>query len=442
MRTSFGQQFFHLPSFVIAALVFAIAQPRIAFADPPRMLNYQGFLKDATDAPVNGPVTLTLRLYDVSSGGPALYTEVQPGISVGNGIFNVVIGAVTPLSLKFDKPYWLGITINADVELAPRQPLSASPYALTAMYTQYKNMLVVTTGGGQYNSITAALNAITDNSVSNPYLILVAPGTYVEQVTMKPYVDIQGSGETTTRITQGGFATTTTGAVVAASNSTLRSLTVDSNAASNAQPIAIAIQANQASPFRMERVTAVARGCSGSCYGVYANQAIIQLDQSAVSAGDVTSGHAIAVYAQTGSNATINNTALDVTGLLSARGMLNFDSTAKLLNSTLSSAAVGMANAIGISNDTATLTMRGSTISVTSDGGSTGISSGGTGSNMVTVTNSEIEAATNTIVGSPAYTIRVAHTKLAGGPVLPAGGTVTCAGVQDAAFAFFASSCP
>ena len=59
-------------------------------------------------------------------------------------------------------------------------------------------------------------------SVSNPYLIVVAPGRYTESITLTPYVDVQGSGVNLTTISHDGSTPTVTGA----DHSELRSLTV------------------------------------------------------------------------------------------------------------------------------------------------------------------------------------------------------------------------
>ena len=58
----------------------------------------------------------------------------------------------------------------------------------------------VAKSGGQFTSVSAAMNSITD---TNPHLIKVAPGTYTETSTiiLKNNVDIEGSGQDRTIIT-------------------------------------------------------------------------------------------------------------------------------------------------------------------------------------------------------------------------------------------------
>jgi hypothetical protein len=64
------------------------------------------------------------------------------------------------------------------------------------------NVVNVSSSNAPYTSINAALSSITTNSVSNPYIIQVGPGNYTETtITMKPYVDIVGSGFNQTTIT-------------------------------------------------------------------------------------------------------------------------------------------------------------------------------------------------------------------------------------------------
>ncbi|MBK9605215.1 MAG: hypothetical protein IPO58_01865 [Betaproteobacteria bacterium] len=102
-----------------------------AGAQIPHLLNYQGYLVDAASQPVNATVTMTFKLYGAAVGGSALFTESQ-SVTVSNGIFDAAIGAVTALTLPFDVPYFLGVTVSPDTEMTPRQAVLASPYALRA----------------------------------------------------------------------------------------------------------------------------------------------------------------------------------------------------------------------------------------------------------------------------------------------------------------------
>jgi hypothetical protein len=105
------------------------------FASVPQTINYQGYLTNSGGTPVTGNTSMTFRLYNAASGGVALWTETQPTVSVSNGTFSVLLGSATAFStvpLAFDVPYWMTVQINADPEMAPRQPLVAVPYAFRA----------------------------------------------------------------------------------------------------------------------------------------------------------------------------------------------------------------------------------------------------------------------------------------------------------------------
>ncbi|MDO8414556.1 MAG: pectinesterase family protein [Gallionellaceae bacterium] len=71
-----------------------------------------------------------------------------------------------------------------------------------------KAKIIVAKSGGNYTTVTAALNAITPG-VTNPYIIEVWPGTYVENIVMKNYVALQGSGRDVTTIKAASTTTPT-----------------------------------------------------------------------------------------------------------------------------------------------------------------------------------------------------------------------------------------
>lgn len=101
-------------------------------AQIPKLISYQGILTDRGGDPVvDGNYVITLRLYDVSTAGTPLYEE-QLNVQAIGGTFNAILGRTTPLTLNFDKQYYLGITLQGQQEFAPRTILVTVPYAFNA----------------------------------------------------------------------------------------------------------------------------------------------------------------------------------------------------------------------------------------------------------------------------------------------------------------------
>ena len=97
-------------------LLAAAVLPATGEAQIPRKINYQGYLTTVNGAPLNNAaLPVVVKLYDAASGGNLLFTETQ-NVAVSNGVFSMQIGAVTPLTLSFDRPYFLGVAINGDSE--------------------------------------------------------------------------------------------------------------------------------------------------------------------------------------------------------------------------------------------------------------------------------------------------------------------------------------
>jgi len=117
---------------VIVVALCAVATA--AFGDVPRLLTLQGKLTDSLGQPLpDGVQSVTFRLYDVETcgQGTALWQEVQ-NVQTNGGIFNVNLGAVTPITLPFDRQYWLGMQPPSSGELCPRTRLTTAPYAVRA----------------------------------------------------------------------------------------------------------------------------------------------------------------------------------------------------------------------------------------------------------------------------------------------------------------------
>jgi len=140
----------YLIAVLVSAFIAVSAQAAI-----PATMNYQGILTQSNGSPVNGTVSVVFRLYDVVSGGTALWQESQ-SVSVSNGNFSVELGTITPLTAAvFANPVFLGVTVAPDSEMTPRRPLSSVPYAFKAQDSATIN------GGGGFKATDNSLYKIT-----------------------------------------------------------------------------------------------------------------------------------------------------------------------------------------------------------------------------------------------------------------------------------------
>lgn len=123
--------------FLITAMFLLASTP---LDGVPHLLNYQGKLtNNATGDPLSGTFSMTFCLYDAETGGTPLWCETNGTVEVGHiGVFNVLIGAVDPTgnplpASQFDgQDLWLGVTVESESEMIPRQRIVSVGYALTA----------------------------------------------------------------------------------------------------------------------------------------------------------------------------------------------------------------------------------------------------------------------------------------------------------------------
>lgn len=99
-----------------------------------RSVNYQGCLMNQNGSPLNETVKLTLALYAMPTGGVALWQETHTQIKIDNCYFNLLAGSKTaiPNSVWHTKPLYLGVKVNDDAEMTPREQLAeAAPTLCT-----------------------------------------------------------------------------------------------------------------------------------------------------------------------------------------------------------------------------------------------------------------------------------------------------------------------
>lgn len=121
------------------AVLMLVSVARYAQADVPQTINYQGRLTDLSGNPLPDAdnYSLVFGIYDVSSGGSALWSELHNTVSVRNGYFNVELGASTPFDsgptpVNFENTYYLEVQVSPDGPMSPRQKINSVPSAISA----------------------------------------------------------------------------------------------------------------------------------------------------------------------------------------------------------------------------------------------------------------------------------------------------------------------
>lgn len=290
---------------IVVGLTFASPLLRPNQGGAPTVVSYQGHVTVGSSsyngtgyfkfAVVNAAGNTTYWSNDGTASGGNAPTNAVP-LSVSYGLFNVLLGdtALTNMTQPMNAAVfsetdrylrvWFSTSAGGPfTRLSPDRQFAAVPYALqaeeaknadlldgnhaSAFQQNYQNVRIVAKGGSPYTTITDALNSITDASVTNRYLVKVMPGVYNERVTMKHYVDIEGAGEQTTKITYGGSANADTGTVIGANDAELRFLTVENTGGSSGYNIAVY---SNITSLRLTHVTITATASvANRSYGVY-----------------------------------------------------------------------------------------------------------------------------------------------------------------------------
>ena len=115
---------------LLATLLFAAK----AAAQIPAGIDYQGYLTDAADAPLDQPVNVMFALYAVETGGAPLWSETIPLVPT-QGQFATTLGTgASPFPPDlFTTPLWMGVTVGTDPEMTPRRALTSVAFSRRAV---------------------------------------------------------------------------------------------------------------------------------------------------------------------------------------------------------------------------------------------------------------------------------------------------------------------
>ena len=129
-----------------------------ALSSVPNLVNFQGILTEPGGLPVvDGPQSVTFRIYDAASGGAALWTETQ-SLTTAGGLFHTLLGSVTafPAGVFNGTPRYLEVQVNADPPMTPRQQFVSVPYAFHAGTADSANSADFATDADTVDGLDAA----------------------------------------------------------------------------------------------------------------------------------------------------------------------------------------------------------------------------------------------------------------------------------------------
>ncbi len=116
---------------VPAAPAVAPQAPAAPQATIPNTFNYQGLLRNPDGTLRSGNFAIDMIIYDQAVGGNELGAGSWPVVPVQDGLFNVVMentGAI----FTANAPVYVGIKVNGEPELIPRQRIHPVPWAQAA----------------------------------------------------------------------------------------------------------------------------------------------------------------------------------------------------------------------------------------------------------------------------------------------------------------------
>ena len=122
---------FNSVAFLLVSFLLGLAV--MVQADVTGRINFQGRLSDDSGFPVpDDDYQMTFSIYALATGGGAIWNETQ-NVATTDGIYSVVLGLINeidPDDMTGDR--YLGVKVESDLEMTPRQLLTAVPFTLKA----------------------------------------------------------------------------------------------------------------------------------------------------------------------------------------------------------------------------------------------------------------------------------------------------------------------
>lgn len=140
-------------------LALVIFSASFAAGQAANTIVYQGRLTDADGDPIGTAVPVLFNIWTAASGGTSLYDTTAAITPDANGVFTIELGPLSTGTLSGSKR-WLGINVDGDGEMSPRQVLTSSPAAHTALNVP----------AGSITNADLATSAVTGVKVSNSSL--------------------------------------------------------------------------------------------------------------------------------------------------------------------------------------------------------------------------------------------------------------------------------
>lgn len=149
--------------FLVASILLILLLACCTTAAVPPMISYQGKLMQPSGAPVpDGAYAIQFAIYDLPTGGTALWSEPNPSVQVKNGLFSVLIGSINnlPSNIFDNTERYFALKVGTDPEMTPRQKIATVAFS-------FRSNVAATVDDGAVTTSKVADGAITTDKLAD-----------------------------------------------------------------------------------------------------------------------------------------------------------------------------------------------------------------------------------------------------------------------------------